>query len=72
MACKSQLHKCVESIEEIPKLKFTIKQSVETAIYGIDKSYSRRYKPYCILQEFQYGKDVFQTTTNKRQWFESI
>ncbi len=27
---------------------------------------------YKRLQEFQYGNNVFQATTNKREWFKSI
>ena len=48
------IHKCVETIEEIPKLKlFT----------GQDK---KRIRAPCeFLQEFQYGNDIVQTTTNK-------
>ena len=47
------IHKRVESIEEIPKLKLSEKQSVGFApLHNMD-----------YLQEFQYGKDVFQTTT---------
>ena len=49
------IHKCVENIEEIPKLKlFT----------GKDKKRTRA--PCEFLQEFQYGNDMFQTTTNNR------
>ena len=60
MKGQSVSHKRVESIEEIPKLKFIScskanGKQVQQAIG----------EPRCILQEFQYGKDVFQTTTNK-------
>ena len=52
-------HKRVESIEEIPKLKFI------NAVYLVENtSWNRNL--IGNLQEFQYGKDVFQTTTNDR------
>lgn len=51
-------HKCVESIKEIPKLKFilcskAIGKQVQQAIG----------EAQYILQEFQYGNDIVQTTT---------
>ena len=53
-----------ECIEEIPKLKLdigcgdSIQKSILKVLFNSEISY---------LQEFQYGKDVFQTTTNKTQ-----
>ena len=47
-------YKCVESIEEIPKLKLDYKRISEILTV------------ICLLscfEEFQYGKDVLQTTT---------
>ena len=43
-------HKRVESIEEIPKLKFILSSVIGTLLR-------------IILQEFQYGSNVLQTTT---------
>ena len=54
-------HKCVESIHEIPKLKFdigcgdSIQKSILKVLFNSEISY---------LQEFQYGNDGFQTTTD--------
>ena len=53
-------HKCVESIHEIPKLKFdigcgdSIQKSILKVLFNSEISY---------LQEFQYGKETVQTTT---------
>jgi len=55
-------HKRVESIEEIPKLKLdigcgdSIQKSILKVLFNSEVS---------DLQEFQYGNNVFQTTTNK-------
>lgn len=49
----NQSHKCVESIEEIPKLKLD------------DMHINKDFQITSYLQEFQYGTNVFQTTTNK-------
>ena len=52
--------KRVETEREMPKLKFS--KSASQAYYI---SRERENWRFTILQEFQYGKDVFQTTTNK-------
>ena len=53
-------HKCVESIEEIPKLKFIVySKAIGKQVYQVIGEI------HYILQEFQYGNNVFQTTTNK-------
>jgi hypothetical protein len=56
------IHKCVESIEEIPKLKFvSIKlkpQDVESGSIGTALGSYRNYTH--ILQEFQYGNNVLE------------
>ena len=57
-------HKCVEDIEEMPKLKLVdlrIIAVLEIAFQIITIGWIYVY----ILQEFQYGNNVFQTTTNK-------
>ena len=52
--CRSvAAYKCVENIEEIPKLKLD------------DMHINKDFQITSYLQEFQYGKDVSQTTTNR-------
>lgn len=59
-------HKSVENIKEIPKLKFTADRNIKRS-RQVNKQEGIAVEVHflcCILQEFQYGKDVFQTTTN--------
>ena len=49
-----KLHKCVENIEVTPKLK------LESQSWSLLIGYIVEWH----LQEFQYGDNVFQTTTN--------
>lgn len=53
------IHKRVQSIEEAPKLKFIMysKASGKQVHQAIGEL-------HYILQEFQYGGNVFETTTN--------
>ena len=70
-------HKCVESIEEIPKLKF-IKRLVMTNRYYLKVWSMRNTKllgevlcgrvHLISCKNFNIGNNVFQTTTNNQVW----
>ena len=63
----NQSHKRVESIEEIPKLKLYNVVNELSGCQEVNVGASPTFHEVTILQEFQYGSNVFQTTTNKHR-----
>ena len=60
----NQSHKCVQTIEVQPKLKFIYRKRETTAWLKYRHRDLITGLPINILQEFQYGYNIVETTNN--------